>query len=431
MVVSRLLSQQMRRLSRRMLTLGAESAEVRLPAPSPGRRDLLYVHVPFCTSLCPFCTFHRVLFRNEMARAYFAALRRELTGYRERGFEFSSVYVGGGTPTVLPDELAETLELIRSSFGVEEISVETNPNHLVPEVLDVLAAAGVNRLSVGVQSFDDELLREIGRYSAYGSSAEIRARLQGATGRFDTLNVDMMFNFPHQSYASVDRDMDILIDELAADQVSFYPLMPASSERPDPAQTVGELSFAREPRFFERILERMTGSYTQSSVWCFSRSKGMIDEYIVEQDNYIGAGSGAFSYFDGVFYSTSFSIPHYMQRVEAGESGIIRGKRYSELEQMRYDLLVKLFGLRLPDSFMEKKYGPGWRRLLWKELRALEWLGAVERNGDGYRLRPRGMYYWLVVMREFLAGVNNFRDEMRSNLAVEGTRPTITARTGG
>jgi molybdenum cofactor biosynthesis enzyme MoaA len=328
----------MRRLSKQTLKLDAEQDQVDLPVPHAGRRDLLYVHVPFCESVCPFCTFHRVLLQKSLAADYFAALRRELRAYHERGFEFSAVYVGGGTPTVLPDELAETLALIRALFGAEEISVETNPNHLVADVLDVLKEAGVNRLSVGVQSFDDDLLREMGRYAAYGSGAQIRDRLRRASGIFDTLNVDMIFNFPHQGYKSLQTDIDILTQELGVDQISFYPLMPASSTESNPAQTLGELTFTREPRFYELILERMGRVYSPSSVWCFSKAKGMIDEYIVERDNYIGTGT---------------------------------------------------------------------------------MLGALARDGDGYRLRRQGMYYWLVMMREFLSGVNNFRAEMRSNIAVE------------
>ena len=413
-----------------MLRLDDDAGRVIAPGPRPGRRDLLYVHVPFCESLCPFCTFHRVRLETGLATEYFKVLRDELRRYRDAGFEFSAVYVGGGTPTVLPDELARTLELIRALFGVREISVETNPNHLRDDVLERLVGAGVKRLSVGVQSFDDDRLREMGRYAAYGSGAQIRERLANAAGVFDTLNVDMIFNFPHQTLDSVAQDIAILVDDLGVDQISFYPLMPAESGRRNSAQTLGDLTFTREPQFYDLILEQMTPRYSPSSVWCFSKSDGMIDEYIVEQDNYIGAGSGAFSYFDGVFYSSSFSIPLYMRRIESGSTGIICGKRYSELDQLRYDFLVRLFGLRLDGRFMTRKYGEGWRRSLRKELLAFELLGALRRSGDDYRLTTRGMYLWLVMMREFLTGVNRFRADMRAHIAAESARYVSPAVSG-
>ena len=86
---------------------------------------LLYLHVPFCEELCPYCSFHRVVFREELARAYFKALRKEIVMYKDQGYDFQALYVGGGTPTVLIDELTATMELIRRTFSVAEISVET------------------------------------------------------------------------------------------------------------------------------------------------------------------------------------------------------------------------------------------------------------------------------------------------------------------
>ena len=91
-----------------------------------------------------------------------------------------------------------TLELVRSLFPVRQISVETNPNHLREDVLSVLKSAGVDRLSVGIQTFDNDLLKDIGRYAPYGSGEQNRERLEFAQGRFGTLNADMIFNLPRQ-----------------------------------------------------------------------------------------------------------------------------------------------------------------------------------------------------------------------------------------
>src|SRR4030042_6788838 len=107
---------------------------------------MLYMHIPFCEALCPYCSFHRVVFIETLARKYFKALRREINLYRERGYKFSGIYVGGGTPTVLIDELAETLLLAKNIFPISEISVETNPNHLILGNIEILQKCGVNRL---------------------------------------------------------------------------------------------------------------------------------------------------------------------------------------------------------------------------------------------------------------------------------------------
>jgi coproporphyrinogen III oxidase-like Fe-S oxidoreductase len=97
--------------------------------------------------------------------------------YGDIGFEFSSVYVGGGTPTVLPREIGILLEDLQKRFGIKEVSLETNPNHLTDEIVTILKDGGVNRLSVGVQSFQDRLLKQMERYHKSGSGRQIPRRL--------------------------------------------------------------------------------------------------------------------------------------------------------------------------------------------------------------------------------------------------------------
>ena len=418
MLIETLLGAYFRRATKAHLKFGAESSAAETPAPAPGRKYLLYIHIPFCESLCPFCSFHRVQLRRDKAARYFRALRKEIELYHAAGFDFVSAYVGGGTPTVMPEELVETLELMRSLFSIKEISVETNPNHLRPEVLSLLKVAQVNRLSVGVQSFDDELLKEMRRYGPYGSSAEIVSRLEDVQGVFDTLNIDMIFNLPHQGLESLQRDIQIL-KTLEVDQVSFYPLMPATTTRRAMAHEMGAVTFRREKAFYQELVEVMSEAYRPSSAWCFSRGTGMIDEYIVDYDEYLGVGSGSFSYLGGSIYSSTFSIPRYLHRVESGRTGITLSRRFERIEQMRYDFLMKLFGLELDVEGMERKYGGEFQRRLWKEFLFFRILGALKASARQYRLTKRGMYYWVVMMREFLMGVNNFREDMRRHIRAE------------
>ena len=166
------------------------------PVPTAGA-GYLYLHVPFCEQLCPFCSFHRVQHRHGLALCYFHALREEVRRYHAAGFLFTGAYFGGGTPTTEPEELVETIRLVRKLFGLREISVETNPKDLRPEILEPLREAGVTRLSVGVQSFDDRLLKEMERYDKYGSGAEAAEHVHRAAGIFPSLNLDFIFNLPH------------------------------------------------------------------------------------------------------------------------------------------------------------------------------------------------------------------------------------------
>ena len=172
--------------------------------------------------------------------------------YRKKGFSFESIYVGGGTPTVLTDKLAEVLKLAQVIWPIKNISVETNPDHLIPEIIRTLLDAGVNRLSVGVQTFNDRLLTGIGRSQKYGSGREIKQKLADINGAFDTLNIDLIFNFPNQTLTMLLDDIKIVKD-IKADQVTFYPLMVTRSNKKLLQARYGKISYLQERRFYKRI----------------------------------------------------------------------------------------------------------------------------------------------------------------------------------
>lgn len=399
-----------------------------LPDVGPVQPEVLYIHIPFCESLCPFCSFHRVLLKVPKATTYFRALRQELRIIADKGYQPGVVYVGGGTPTVLPEELAATLELARSLFPVRQVSVETNPNHLREEVIQVLESAGVDRLSVGIQTFDNDLLRAMGRYTPYGSGEQIRERLRFARGRFGTLNADMIFNLPGQSERTLARDLDILVHDVRIDQSSMYPLMTSRRTGARMRKTMGGYSLKNEKVFYDRIRREMAQDYRLSSVWCFSRRAGLVDEYIIADTSYIGAGSGAFSYLGGVMYANTFAINRYGRMIHRTGAAITAHRVLNDYQQARYDVVMKLFGLALSRDEFQRKYEGRFFRLLWKEFLALRLTGAIIDDGECIRLTRRGQYYWVIMMREFFTGVNNFRDQMRAHVKAERAMPDEPAR---
>ncbi len=395
-----------------------EEAPDRMPPPPAEGGGCLYLHVPFCEVLCPFCSFHRVQHRHDLATRYFASLRREIRLYHEAGYTFTSAYFGGGTPTTEPAELAETVTLVRDLFGLKDISVETNPKDLRPDILLPLRAAGVTRLSVGVQSFDDDLLRDMERHDKYGNGAETAERIRAVAGIFPTLNVDLIFNQPHQTLAKLRRDLAIFLS-LGANQVSFYPLMSCPTVMRRMSDTMGVPNRRRLRQFYETIVETLRREFTPSSAWCFTRRGHGSDEYIVSVDNYVGVGSGAFSYLDGTLYSTTFSLQAYEQRIARGLTGIVACHRLGEIDRMRYTLLVRMFGLRLDRAWVLERYGPRFFRKLWGEFRTLEWLGAARRDATGWQLTDRGMFWLMLMMSAFFESVNAYREAMRAHVREE------------
>lgn len=170
---------------------------------------------------------------------------------------------------------------------------------------------------------------------------------------------------------------------------------------------------------YQTILARLRPSFTPQSGWCFSRGAGAIDEYIVEAEDYVGLGSGAFSYVDGTLYATTFSINAYIDRIGRGLTGISGSRPLSVREQMKQTFLMRLFGLKLDKAWVRARYGARFERELWPTLTAFELVGALEEDATAWRLTDDGLATWVLMMSSFFESVNAFREQMRSRIKAE------------
>ena len=416
MLAERALTAVRRPLSRRY-TAHSPVSEAQLPAPIPGKTYLLYAHVPFCERLCTYCSFNRFLYNEDIARAYFADLREEMHLASALGYRFGALYVGGGTPTILPDELCKTIDLARELFHIREVSAETSPNQIGPELSERLEGR-VDRMSVGVQSFDDRLLRQMDRYEKYGSGKQLFEIIANSRDLFHSLNVDMIFNFPSQTEAMLRRDAKLL-KETGCNQSTFYPLMASPGQRSALSSQIGRVDMSREKRFYDVIDAEMNQGFEHSSAWTWSKEKGgMIDEYIVDYPEYLGIGSGAQSFLDGRLYTNTFSLNDYAERVHSGRLSITQvGRQYSQRDMMRYRFVTDLFGLRLDKRRFIADFGTTVERGLWGEIQFMRAVGGFDRDDDEcLTLTRTGRYLLVVMMREMLTGSNRLRDEARAAL---------------
>lgn len=398
-----------RREGRKFLRLGEEIDEAVITPAGLGEntRPSLYVHIPFCTSLCPFCCFNRYLFDETKARRYFWDLKQELEIYIEKGFIFSDFYFGGGTPTVLMDELAGFIDYLRNRFAVGQISLETTPREINLNNVAALKDAGINRLSIGVQSFDAGVLKNMGRASIPGE--EIAEKLLMAEGEFATLNVDFVFNFPGQSVTQFEADV-ARFRELGIDQATFYPLMASPHKKDAMERRFNRVSTSREKRFYDVILRELyEQGYHASTAWCFSRGERMIDEYIVEDDDYIGIGAGSVSIVGGNFFVNSFSLERYAEFLSNNRLPVVGWRRLSPREHMRYYLLTKLFGMKLDREKFHQRFQSSIDEKLRKEIFFFKLFGLVD-GDEIVRVTAKGMYPVSVMMREFFAALNGLRE---------------------
>jgi len=373
-----------------------------------GDRVSLYIHIPFCRTLCPFCCFNRYLFREDLARSYFADLRKEVDMYAALGFKFNDFYFGGGTPTVLMDELAGFIGYLRSKFEVKRISLETTPRELTRETITLLQEMGINRLSVGVQSFDNRLLKAMGRTLFKGEDSIEKLKL--AQGKFDTVNVDLMFNFPTQTLEQFHADVRIFKD-LGTDQATFYPLMPSPHKLDALTRKFNRVDASRERHFYDIILrELLDTGYKASTAWCFSRGDLMIDEYIIDYDDYIGIGAGSVSFLGGDFLVNSFSLDGYHRLVSEDRLPIVRMRRLSDAEHYRYYMLTRFFGMGLNPTQFKRRFGADIHARLWAELLFFKAAGIIKEKDGLISINRPGMYPVGAMMKEFFASLNTLRE---------------------
>ena len=390
----------------------------RPPEPQPGHQYLLYAHIPFCKTLCSYCTFHRFLFKEHKAREYFINLRKEMDYVKALGYDFTSMYIGGGTTTILEDELIRTIEHARTLFpGIKEVSCETDPLQIATPTFRNLKGL-VDRMSIGVQSFNDDILKMTERYDKFGSGALIYERLQEALELFPTTNVDMIFGFRGQNLEMLQRDMDLLV-ELNPRQITTYPLMVTSQTRKSVKQTIAAKGIELADQYAV-IMNTLGNHYRQLTSWTFGRTHDEgFDEYVVDHDEYLGVGSGAFSFLGSSLYVNTFSLRRYNERIKAGMTGVERRRNFDKHAVLQYRLLLGLFSARLSRKYFREVHGVDLDKALFKEMLGLRIAGAVKDNPedpDNLIVTDAGKFLGLVMMKAFYSGMDNVRAELRNPL---------------
>ena len=428
MLSERMLTRVIKAMSKHELAMEPVPEDERmLPGPKPGMHYMLYMHIPFCQRLCPYCSFNRYPFKEEVARPYFANLRREMLMLKDMGYDFESIYCGGGTPTIMIDELCETLDLARENFHIKEVSSETNPNHLTQPYLDKLKGR-VQRLSVGVQSFNDDLLKQMDRYEKYGSGEEIFERIGQAAPYFDILNVDMIFNFPSQTPDVLMNDVE-RIKACGAQQTTFSPLYFSNATTRHMLETLGHPEYAREYEYYKMLDSALNegpdAPFERRTVWTFNRrghdlhacGQVPVDEFGVSYEEYPAIGSGSVTHLDGTIYVNTFSLSQYNRDIEAGHMSVMGKTKMSKHDLMDYRFMQDLYSLRLDKKRFERDFGVSVDKGLPVEMAFMRANGAFATDNDEeLTLTVKGRYYALVMQRQFLSGLNELRDQARAAL---------------
>ena len=369
----------------------------------------LYIHIPFCAAICNYCNFNRGLFDPDLKERYVAALLTEITRAAD-GSPADTIYFGGGTPSLLdPVEVQAIVEACRRAWALPsgaEITLEANPETVTREAFDGFRAAGVNRLSMGVQSFRDE---ELGRLSRLHSVAKAREAFACARAAgFDNISLDLMMWLPQQTVAQWLESVDALI-ALGPDHASMYLLELYPNAPLRDAMARGHWSLAPDDDAAEMYLsglDRMDRAgyvpYEISKVAQPGRESRHKLKYWSDGE-WLGFGGGAHSTRSGVRWKNLAATPEYISTVAAGGQVAIERRALSADERLEDALFM---GLRLTAGLDLAPFEARYRIDVWDEygtdLLPFVDTGLLIYDGRSLRLTRAGMLLAHEIMAVFI-----------------------------
>ena len=366
-------------------------------------RTSLYLHVPFCRHCCPYCPYTKVPYRESLVEPYTRAAIAEVDWWADAigPAEITSIYIGGGTPTLALDSVASVLARVRERFRLTgDICIETNPADVDAETVRRLHDVGVALVSLGVQSFQPENLATIGR--DYEPIVAERALALLAESGFASVNADLMFALPRQTVADVTADL-ARAAQLGANQLTTYPLFTF------PYTSVGEylrLTAVRMPnlrvrRAHYRAISEWCAEhgFERVSVWGFKR--GAVPRYSsVTRDGYIGIGPGAGSHLPDGFVLNTFDLDSWIQATCDGRTAIALRMPFAGEMSGWWWLYWRFYDTRIPLDDLDAALGndaPKARR--W--LRVVEQAGLAVRHGGYLELTEPGAFWLHLAQNHF------------------------------
>jgi oxygen-independent coproporphyrinogen-3 oxidase len=374
----------------------------------------LYIHVPFCIQKCGYCDFNAYLYRATAAHAYVAALRQEIVHAAKRswaGYGVPAVYVGGGTPSTLPPaDLTALLRLIHSSFPLQaeaEITVEADPGTIDLAGLEALRAGGFNRISIGVQAFDDRLLRRLDRRH---SAADARRALAWARrAGFTDLNLDLMFGLPEQTLAAWEVSLQEAI-VFAPAHVSVYGLTIEERTPFYRRQQRGQLVLPDEEAqavMFERAEQILTAAgylHYEISNYAVPGWRSRHNLHYWRHGEYLGFGAGAHTYLHGYRWENERLPSRYLSAIAARGEASCQPEHIDAERRVHEGLMV---GLRLREGIdlasFAIVYGLRLDTAYAKPITQLAEAGYVELTAGCLRLTDRGRLVADAVLGQLVA----------------------------
>jgi len=349
----------------------------------------LYVHIPFCKSICNFCPYCKVRYSAELCDRYIDSLIREIhivgSRYTKRK-KVTGLYFGGGTPALAADRIKGIVDALNEHFIITEgIGLELHPDNVNAKVLQMLKDAGVTKISIGIQSFSDKYRTVLGRKKI--DTAKMLSALSSVP--FETVSMDFIFALPGQTYDDLKSDIDTAFS-LGANHVAIYPFIDFTfTESP-----VAEMPKKDKRKLLDAITQYcLEKGYSRNSIWTFS-SKPNANYSSMTRDNFIGFGCSAASLFKEQFKINTFDVDSYCERIRSGNLATSLTIRFTKRQRMIYWLFWTAYSTRVNAKDFEKFFGVPLKKMYGFELWAAEQLGLVRKHNGTYEMTPKGAFYY-------------------------------------
>ncbi|WP_224217885.1 radical SAM family heme chaperone HemW [Streptococcus agalactiae] len=366
-----------------------------------------YVHIPFCTQICYYCDFSKVFIKNQPVDAYLQALIREFRSYDIT--ELRTLYIGGGTPTSISavqlDYLLTELSRDLNLNTLEEFTIEANPGDLTVDKIEVLQKSAVNRVSLGVQTFNDKHLKRIGRSH---NEAQIYSTIDALkTAGFQNISIDLIYALPGQTMDDVRSNVAKALS-LNIPHLSLYSLILEHHTVFMNKMRRGKLHLPTEDleaEMFEYIISEMErNGFEHYEISNFTKPGFESRHNLMYWDNveYYGVGAGASGYLDGIRYRNRGPIQHYLKGVSEGNARLSE-EVLSKNEMMEEELFL---GLRKKEGVsigkFEQKFGTSFEKRYGQIVQELQSDGLLKENNGFIQMTKKGLFLGDTVAEKFI-----------------------------
>jgi len=373
----------------------------------------LYLHFPYCISKCPYCDFNSYQLKEDnQISSYISALYQEITAYSQKlkKSNIKTIYLGGGTPTILSGvKIYNILEFCKDKFTIDknaEITIEANPGTLDGEKINLLIESGVNRLSLGAQSFNNLFLKKLGRI--HNTQEIIDSYYLAREAGFNNISIDIMFALPDQITEDIQDTLKKALS-LKPDHFSLYNLTIKPGTEYYKEYKRGKLKLPDEDEEFDmynwaiNYLEENGFEHYEIANFALPHKRSKHNLIYWQNRPYLGIGAGAYSFIRGYRYMNYENPSRYIKEVMSGKLPVDNGEKLSLRKRMTETIIL---GLRTKDGISYKKFKKRFKvninDIFHKQIKKLVNLGLLQRDDDRIKLTRKGIFLANTVFREFV-----------------------------